>query len=113
MVISRAWHVDPRAATGDRAGSAAPGREATGIVDTLRCGYQDKMFDEGQPASGSASCPATPATAAANGRRRGRPSQTPAASTTPVPVSRRPAAVATPTPGVPVAGLPGGQAFWF
>jgi len=120
MVIRGLWHVDPRAATGDRparpARLARPSRAsmAIGIVDTARrCGREYQMFDEGRPAFGSAVCPATPATSAANGRRRGRPSQTPAASTTPVPGSRRLADLRCAGRRLAGRGLPGGQVFWF
>jgi len=96
------------------AGSAGSASSAIGIVDTARrCGRGYQMLDEGRPAFGSAVCPATPTTSAANGRRRGRPSQTPAASTTPVPGSRRLADLRCAGRRLAGRGLPGGQVFWF
>ena len=89
MVISGPWHVDPGAATGDRRARPRRGPRSPGSDAARRCGRHNQNAQRGQPAFGSAVCPATSATSTGERKSPGKAVRTPAASTTPVPGSRR------------------------
>ena len=89
MVISGPWHVDPGAATGDRRARPRRGPRSPGSDAARRCGRHNQNAQRGRPAFGSAVCPATSATSTGERKSPGQAVRTPAASTTPVPGSRR------------------------